>query len=102
MASQADRELLRRWNRQREDEDQDEYGDRIGNPPDHIIEAYEHCSADAEGARWVRMGRVEWGRGEWLGERTVPSTPMQQSNQMERGLVIVEIRRHMDLGMTTL
>jgi hypothetical protein len=48
------------------------------------------------------MGRVEGGRGEWLGGRTVPSTPMQQSNQMERGLVIVEICRHMDLGMMTL
>ncbi len=100
MASRADHELLRRWDRQRDDEDQNEYRDRIGNPPDQII-------ADAEGAAEGEDGeggggRVEGGRGECLGGRTVPSTPIQQSNQMQRRLVIVEIRRHMDLGMTTL
>ena len=63
MASRADRKLLRRWDRQRDDEDQDEYRDRIGNPPDHIIEAYEHGSADAEGAAEGEDGEGGGGTG---------------------------------------
>ncbi len=63
MASQADCELLRRWDRQRDDKDQDEYRDWIGNPPDHIIKAYEHYLADAERAAEGEDGES----GGWTG-----------------------------------
>ncbi len=63
MASQADRKLLRRWDRQRDNEDQDEYHDRIGNPPDHIIKAYERFLANAEGAAEGEDGEGGGGTG---------------------------------------
>ena len=85
MASRADRELLRRWDRQRDDEDQDEYRDRIGNPPDHIIEAYERCSADAEGAAEGEDGEGGGGMGGVAGGEDCSVNPNATEQPDEEG-----------------
>jgi hypothetical protein len=72
-----DEEMIAEWNRQRDDEDHDEYHDRIDRPPDHIVEAVTRSLAESDGS-------FRDGAGEEDGSPFLPSRTQSVSNALRR------------------